>query len=229
MTKRFIGDCADPADLFGLRNDLPPDFREIIRYMEHRLSVRSKMDRLLFDLYRAIRQWALLASDDELMQPGTLAKILEQFHHPIDANPIPAQGLLKLWNVCVLQKKDILSMGYGSAEWRFLAHIVGYFSHRKRWLRSWTLLNEKAVLLGLNLPYLVQYRPSTGTFLLHKQEGPGRPRDGDLKSKILKVRLDEETMQHLQEYCKENQLTLVDAARTAVLALLSGQSPKTIA
>ena len=222
MNQRYLDNCADSADLFGLRYDLPSEYLEIIRYMEHRLSVDSTIADLLNDLYQAVRLWASIAPDEELMTPDTLSKILKHLQQSTGIESVPAP--LKQWNACVLQKKNILSMNYGSKEWNFLAHIVSYFSQRKRWLRSWSLLEEKASIIGLSPPYRVHYRPSTGTFLLQKYDGPGRPRNGDLKSKILKVRLDEETMRRLQEYCKASQLTLVDVARAAVISFLSDKT-----
>ena len=222
MNQRYLASCADPADLFGLRHDLPSEYREIIRYMEASLSGNTKISALLCDLYQAVRLWASIASDEALMKPGTISKIHNQLQQSIGTESAP--GLLKQWNAYVLQKKDILNMSYGSAEWNFLAYIVSYFSQRNRWLRSWSLLEAKASGTELSPPYLIQYRPSTGTFLLQKHTGPGRPRGGDLKSKILKVRLDEDTMRRLKEYCKNSQLTMVDAARSAIVTFLSDKN-----
>ena len=77
MNQRYLDNCADSADLFGLRYDLPSEYLEIIRYMEHRLSVDSTIADLLNDLYQAVRLWASIAPDEELMTPDTLSKILK--------------------------------------------------------------------------------------------------------------------------------------------------------
>lgn len=216
MNKSWAGRCEDAVGLYGLRYGLPGEYLSIIRYIDSRLNQRASMNRLLTDLYLAIKFWSTIASDS-LMGSATIINIADHLRNPIQRTPLLGKTLLKDWNVASLNSADILDFPAESAEWGFLVPIVRFFSQHRRWIRSWRILTEKAESKKLAPPLMVQYRPSTGTFLLHLNDSPGRPRDADLKSKILKVRLDEETMKQLKYYCQTKQLTMVDAVRDILI------------